>query len=385
MDFQLNDQQKMIQEMTRKFADERVAPLAQKIDREHWFPAELIEEMAELGLMGIAVPEEYGGAGMGYIEYVLAMEEISRACASTGVIMSVNNSLVCDPLLKFGSEEQKRAFLTPLAQGRKLGAFSLSEAGAGSDAGAISCKAVEDGGTYVLDGTKLWCTNGKEADVVILFASTDPDKGSRGLSAFIVEKGTPGFAVGKVEDKLGIRGSSTTEFVLEGCRVPAKNMLGPRGSGYKVALVTLDTGRIGIASQALGIGKAALEAACRFAQERSQFGQPIASFQAIQWMIADMATELESARLITLKAADMKDRGQSFTLYSAMCKLKAAEAASFCADRALQIHGGYGYTTDYPVERYFRDARITEIYEGTSEVQRLVVASMVLKGMQGKG
>ena len=385
MDFKLNEQQQMIQEMARKFAEDRIAPIAEKTDKEHRFPEEIIKEMGEIGLMGVAVPEEYGGAGMGYVEYVLAMIEISRVCASTGVIMSVNNSLVCDPLMMFGTEEQKKKYLVPLAQGKKLGAFSLSEAGAGSDAGAVACRAKEDGDYFVLNGTKLWCTNGKEADIVILFANTDPEQGSRGISAFIIEKGTPGFNIGKLEDKLGIRGTSTAEFVLEDCRVPKENMLGPRGKGYKVALATLDGGRIGIAAQAVGIGQASIDAAKKFAQERVQFGKPISSFQAIQWMLADMATELESARLLTLKAASLKDAKEPFTLFSAMAKLKAAEVASFCATKALQIHGGYGYTTDYPVERYFRDARITEIYEGTSEVQRLVIASLVLKGLQGKG
>ncbi len=385
MDFELNEQQQMIRDMARKFADERVAPLAEKTDKEHAFPAEIIREMGEMGLMGVAVPEEYGGAGMGYVEYVLAMEEISRACASTGVIMSVNNSLVCDPLLRFGTEEQKKKYLVPLASGEKLGAFSLSESGAGSDAAAVSCRAKEDGDSWVLNGTKLWCTNGNEADTVILFASTDPDKGSRGISAFIIEKGTPGFSVGKLEDKLGIRGTSTAEFVLEDCRIPKENLLGERGQGYKIALITLDGGRIGIAAQALGIGKAALDAARRFAQERHQFGQPIASFQAIQWMLAEMATELECARLLTYEAASLKDAGKPFTIYSAMCKLKASETASLCANKALQIHGGYGYTTDYPVERHLRDAKITEIYEGTNEIQRLVIATLVLKGLHGKG
>jgi butyryl-CoA dehydrogenase len=380
MDFILDEQQQMIQDMTRQFADERIAPEAAEIDRDHKYPAEIIKEMGELGLMGIAIPDEYGGAGMGYVEYVLALTEVSRACASTGVIMSVNNSLVCDPFRIFGTEEQKQKYLVPLASGQKLGAFSLSEAGSGTDAGAMSCRAREDGDEWVLDGTKLWCTNGREADIIIIFATIDPELKGKGICAFIVEAGTPGFTVSKLEDKLGIRGSSTAEFVLENCRIPKENLLGPMGKGMRVAFTTLDGGRIGIASQALGIGDAAIAAAAKFANEREQFGRPIGSFQAIQWMLADMKTELEAARLLTLKAASLKDAGEPFTLYSAMCKLKASEAASFCANKAIQIHGGYGYTTDYPVERYLRDAKITEIYEGTSEAQRMVISREVLGG-----
>ncbi|MEN8150532.1 MAG: acyl-CoA dehydrogenase [Planctomycetota bacterium] len=380
MDFVLDEQQQMILDMTRQFADEQVAPTAAETDRDHKYPAEIVSAMGELGLMGIAVSEEYGGAGMGYVEYVLALTEISRACASTGVIMSVNNSLVCYPFEVFGTEEQKQKYLVPLASGEKLGAFSLSEAGSGTDAGAMSCRATLDGDEWVLDGTKLWCTNGKEADIIIVFATIDPALKGKGICAFIVEKGTPGFEIGKLEDKLGIRGSSTAEFVFENCRIPKENLLGPEGKGMRVAFTTLDAGRIGIAAQALGVGDAAIAAAAKFANEREQFGQPIGNFQAIQWMLADSKTEIESARLLTLKAASLKDAGQPFTLYSAMCKLKASEAASFCANKAIQIHGGYGYTTDYPVERYLRDAKITEIYEGTSEAQRMVISRDVLKG-----
>jgi len=292
--------------------------------------------------------------------------------------MSVNNSLVCDPFRIFGTEEQKQKYLKPLASGEKLGAFSLSEAGSGTDAGALTCRATEDGDEWVLSGTKLWCTNGREAEIIIVFATVDPALKGKGICALIVEAGTPGFTVGKLEDKLGIRGTSTAEFVLEDCRIPKENLLGPLGKGMRVAFTTLDGGRIGIAAQALGIGDACVAAAAKFANEREQFGKPIGSFQAIQWMLADMKTELEAARLLTLKAASLKDAGEPFTLYSAMCKLKASEVASFCANKAIQIHGGYGYTTDYPVERYLRDAKITEIYEGTSEAQRMVISRDVL-------
>jgi butyryl-CoA dehydrogenase len=385
MDFLLTEEHQMIQQMTREFCEKEVMPLAGKTDREHRFPKELVARMAELGLMGMAVPEEYGGAGLDVVSYVIALEEISRGCAATGVIMSVNNSLVCDPILEFGNQEQKMKFLVPLAKGEKLGCLGLTEPGAGSDAANIKCAAVRDGGVYVINGTKLFITNGREADTVVLIAVTDKSKGSKGISAFVVEKGTPGYSVGKIEDKLGICGSSTAELIFENCRIPASNLLGGEGQGFKVALNTLDGGRIGIASQALGIARAALEHAVSYSKERVQFGKPIAELQAIQWMIADMACELDAARLLTYRAAFMKDmrkkdKNVRYSIHSAMAKLKAAEVASFCANKALQIHGGYGYTKDYPVERYLRDAKITEIYEGTSEIQRLVIASTLLKG-----
>jgi alkylation response protein AidB-like acyl-CoA dehydrogenase len=384
MDFELNEEQKMIQEMTRDFCEKEVKPLAEEIDKEHRYPKELVARMAELGLMGICVPEEYGGAGMDTVSYAIALEEISLGCASTGVIMSVNNSLVCDPILDFGNEEQKKKFLTPLASGEKLGCLALTEPGAGSDAAAIKTTAVLDDGEYVINGTKLFITNGREADTIVLMAVTDKEKGHRGISAFIIEADTPGYSVGKIEDKLGIHGTSTAELIFENARIPKENLLGKEGEGFKIALSTLDGGRVGIAAQALGIARASLEAAISYSKERVQFGKPIATLQAIQWMIADMACELDAARLLTYRAACLKDKKRTdpklrYSLQGAMCKLKAAEVASFCANKALQIHGGYGYTSDYPLERHLRDAKITEIYEGTSEIQRLVIASTLLK------
>ena len=385
MNFQLTEEQKMIQEMTHDFCEKEIMPRAEEIDKEHRYPKEIIDKMGELGLMGIAVPEEYGGAGMDTISYVVALEEIARGCASTGVIMSVNNSLVCDPILEFGNEEQKKKYLTPLANGEKLGCLGLTEPNAGSDAGNIRCSAVLDGDEYVINGTKLFITNGREADTIVLIVLTDKNKGVKGISALIVEKETPGYSVGKIEEKLGIHGTSTTELIFENARVPKENLLGKEGGGFKVALTTLDGGRIGIAAQALGIARAALEESTAYANERVQFGKPIAALQAIQWMLADMATELDAARLLTLRAAYIKDYKKEFsrTAYStasAMAKLKAAEVSSFVANKALQIHGGYGYTMDYAAERHLRDAKITEIYEGTSEIQRLVIANNLLKG-----
>ncbi|MHC4662458.1 MAG: acyl-CoA dehydrogenase [Planctomycetota bacterium] len=380
MNFQLSEEHQMISDMARDFAEREIAPLSEKIDKEHYFPKEIVAKMAELGLMGVAVPEEWNGAGMDNLAYALAIEEISAKCASTGVIMSVNNSLVCDPLMNFGTDEQKEEWLKPLASGQKLGCMALTEPSAGTDAGAIKTTAVRDGDDYVLNGNKLFITNGKEADTIIVFATTDREKKHRGITTFVHSKDTPGYSVGKLEDKLGIRGSSTAELVYEDCRIPASQLLGEESKGFKVAMATLDGGRIGIAAQALGIGRAALECAIEYAKERQQFGQPLASFQAIQWMIADMACELDAARLLVHRAAWQKDqKGGRYSLASAMAKLKAAEVASFCANKALQIHGGYGYTTEYPPERLLRDAKITEIYEGTSEVQRMVIASTLLK------
>lgn len=379
MDLELTEEQKMIQKMARDFAEEKVKPLAAELDETARFPRELVEEMARLGLMGVAIPEEYGGAGMDNVCYAIALEEISRGCASTGVIMSVNNSLVCDPLYKSGSENQKKRFLVPLAAGAKLGCFGLTEPQAGSDAANQKTRALRDGDSWVLNGQKNFITNGAEADVAIIFAMSDPDKGHRGMSAFIVEKGTPGFSVPRVEKKLGISASSTAELLFEDCRVPAENLLGEQGKGFKIALEALDGGRIGIAAQALGIARAALEASIRYAQERVQFGQPIARFQAIQFMISDMATEIDAARLLIYRAAWLKDRGMRYSMESSMAKLFASEMAMRVTTKAIQVHGGYGYIKEYPVERHFRDAKITEIYEGTSEVQRMVIAAGLLR------
>jgi len=380
MDFLLSEEHEMIRDMARDFAEREVEPLAEKIDKEHYYPKELVAKMAELGLMGVAVPEEWGGAGMDNLAYVIAMEEISAKCASTGVIMSVNNSLVCDPLLTFGTDGQKEEWLKPLASGEKLGCMALTEPSAGTDAGAVKTTAVRDGDDYVLNGAKLFITNGREADSIIVFATVDKEKKHRGITAFVHSKDTPGYSVGKIEEKLGIHGSSTAELVYEDCRIPASQLLGEEEKGFKVAMATLDGGRIGIAAQALGIGRAALDCACAYAKERQQFGKPLAAFQAIQWMIAGMACELDAARLLVHRAAWQKDQKSGrYSMASAMAKLKAAEVASFCANKALQIHGGYGYSTEYLPERLLRDAKITEIYEGTSEVQRMVISGMLLK------
>jgi butyryl-CoA dehydrogenase len=380
MKFDLEEHQQMIKETARDFAEKELRPIASKIDEEASFPAENVKKLGELGFMGMMVPEEFGGAGLDCVSYALAIEEISRVCASTGVIMSVNNSLVCQPILDLGTPEQKKKFLPDLAKGRKLGAFSLTEPEAGSDAGNIQTTAALDGANYVINGTKIFVTSGGKADVVLLFASTDKAAKAKGLSAFLIEKGMPGFKIGKKENKMGIRGSETSELIFEDCKVPKENLLGQAGAGFRIAMKTLDGGRIGIASQAVGIAQAAMEAAVKYSKERKQFGKPICEFQAIQWMLADMAVEVEAARLLTLKAAFTKDKGLGFTKEAAMAKLFASETAVKTAINAVQVHGGYGYMKEYDVERYFRDSKITEIYEGTSEVQRLVIAASLLKG-----
>jgi butyryl-CoA dehydrogenase len=376
--FGLSEEQKMIQDMTRDFAKSTVAPRAADIDKNHEYPTDIIKQMSELGLMGVEVPEEYGGAEMDALCYAIAVEEISAACASTGVIMSAHNSLCVAPIQKFGTEEQKKKYLVPLAKGEQIGCLGLTEPSAGSDAGAVKTKAVLDGDEWVLNGSKLFITNGKEAGVAVVIAKTEETPGPKGLSAFIVPTDAPGFSIGKLEEKLGIHGSSTAELVFEDCRIPKDNLLGERAKGFSVTMYTLDGGRIGIASQALGIAKGALDASVDFSKERIQFGKPISSFQAIQFMLADMATELEAARLLVWKAARMKNAGIPYSKESAMCKLYAAEMAERVTNKAIQIHGGYGYTMEYPVERFFRDAKITAIYEGTSEVQRIVISRAVL-------
>lgn len=379
MDLRLNETQEMIRRSVRDFAEREVAPLARELDEQHRFPHETVGKLAEMGLMGMLVPETYGGAGFDGVSYALAMEEISRACASTAVIMSVNNSLVCMVLLKHGTEEQKRAHLVPLARGERLGCYALSEPGSGSDAAAMTCVARADGDGYRITGTKNFITNGREADQCVLFALTDPAKRHKGITCFLVDLDGDGVSVGKVEDKLGIRGSSTTSLVFEDAYVPGDRVLGTVGEGFKIAMATLDGGRIGIASQALGIGRAALEAAVRYTHERKAFGKFLHELQAIQFMIADMATRLDAARLLIWRAAWLKDQGERVTRESAMAKLFASEAAHFAVDKALQIHGGYGFCREFDVERYYRDQRITEIYEGTSEIQRLVIARETLK------
>ncbi len=379
MDFDLTDEQRMIQEMARSFAQKEVLPKAAELDETGRFPEELVRQMADLGLMGVAVPEEYGGAGMDNICYAIATEEIARACASTAVILSVNNSLACAPILSFGSEEQKRKYLVSLASGKHLGCFGLTEPGAGSDAGSQKTTAVRDGSHYVLNGTKNFITNATQADTCVLFAMTDREKKHKGISAFILDMKMQGITVGKKEVKLGICASATASIILEDVKIPAANRLGNEGEGFKIAMHTLDGGRIGIAAQAIGIARASLEDSLAYAKERKQFGQPIANFQAIQWMLADMATEIDAARMLTYRAAWRKDRNLRYTKESAMAKLYASEAAMRASVKGIQIHGGYGYIREYPAERHFRDAKITEIYEGTSEIQRLVIASDLLR------
>ncbi len=378
MEFALTEEHRLVQQTAREFATREILPVASQLDAEHRFPTEIVRGLAELGLMGVTVPEEYGGAGMDHVAYVLAMEEVARACASTAAIMSVNNSLVCDPILRYGTEEQKRRYLPVLASGRELGCYCLTEPQAGSDAASLQTTARLDGDRWVLNGTKVFVTNAREAWVFIVYARTEEVPGARGISAFLVERDYPGITVGKVERKMGLLASSTCEVLLEDCRVPRENLLGARGEGFKVALSTLDGGRIGIAAQAVGIARAALEESVAYAKERRQFGRPIAEFQAIQWKIADMATRIEAARLLALRAAWLRDQGKRCTVEASMAKLFASETAMFAAHQGVQIFGGYGYIKDYPVERYFRDAKITEIYEGTSEIQRMVIARNLL-------
>jgi len=364
----------------RDFATAEVLPRAAEIDREHRHPAELVKRMAELGFLGIAIPEQYGGSGLDHVSYVLAMEEISRACASTGVIMSVNNSLVCDPIYRFGTDAQKQEWLTPLASGKLLGCFALSEPEAGSDAAAQKTTAVKDGDSWVISGTKNWITNGPVADVCVLFTMNDKAAGHKGITAFILPMKTKGVRVGQPDDKLGIRGSKSSQIFLDDVRLPNELLLGEVGGGFKIAMSTLDGGRIGIAAQALGIARAALDDSLAYAQQRRTFGKPIAQHQAIQFKLADMATEIDAARLLTLRAAWLKDSKLPYGKEAAMAKLFASDVANKAAREAIQIFGGNGYVTEYPVERHFRDAKITEIYEGTSEIQRLVIASYLAKG-----
>ena len=377
--FPLNDEQIMIRDTTRDFAQKEIAPIAAKFDESGEFPYETIKKMGALGLMGIEVPEEYGGAGMDTLSYVLAVEEISKADASHGVVMSVNNSLYCHGILKFGTEEQKQKFLKPVASGEAIGAYSLTEPMSGSDSGTMKSRATRDGDFYVLNGRKLWVTSGPVADFVLVFMVTNPEKKQKGISAFLVEaRNTAGFVRGKKEPKLGIRASATSELLFENCRVPAANRLGAEGEGFKIAMTVLDVGRIGIGSQALGIAEAAYEASVAYAREREAFGQKIGEFQGIGFKIADMKTRIEASRLLIYNAAMAKERskktGERFTMQACMAKLFASETAMFCAHAAVQIHGGMGYSKELPVERYFRDAKITEIYEGTSEIQRLVIS-----------
>ncbi|MCK9262996.1 MAG: acyl-CoA dehydrogenase family protein [Desulfomonilia bacterium] len=379
MAFQLTAEQEMVRLMARDFAGKELGPSAAVRERDGIFPLDIIRKMGELGLLGMMVPSAYSGSDAGAVSYCLALQEIAAACASTAVSMSVAN-LSTEPLLKFGDESQKQRYLVPLASGKALGCFAVTEPGAGSDPGALLLRAEEKGDRYLLNGTKVFITHGEYADVVNLVARTGPDKGNKGLSAFIVEKGAPGFSVGKREDKMGLRASNTVELVFEDCLVPAENLVGRAGQGFKIAMTALDSGRIGIASQAVGIARACLKEALAYAKERRQFGRSISSFQATQWAISDMATGIEAAHLLTLAAADDKDHGLPFTQAASMAKLFASEMANRAAYQALQIHGGYGYMKEFKIERLYRDARATTIYEGTSEIQRLVIARELLRG-----
>ena len=381
MDFELSEEQSLIREMVRDFAETEIAPSARARDEEERFDRVLMfDKLAELGLTGIIFPEVYGGAGADYLSYAIAVEELSRVCASTGVTLSAHLSLGANPIYLFGSEEQKKQFLVPLAKGEKLGAFGLTEPSAGSDAGGTRTSAVKDGDEWIVNGTKIFITNGGDAEIYVVFARTDKKaEKHHGISAFIVEKGTPGFSFGKKEQKLGIRSSPTLELIFENCRIPAANLLGEEGSGFKIAMKTLDGGRIGIASQALGIAQGALDEAVAYAKERKQFNTSIANFQGVQFQLADMATQVEASRLLVYMAAYRASAGLSYSQSSAMAKLMASETAMKVTTQAVQILGGYGYTRDFPVERMMRDAKITEIYEGTSEIQRLVIGSSLTR------
>ncbi len=378
MDFQLTEDQQLMKNMVREFAETEVKPIAAEIDKNHRFPMETVKRLAELGLYGLTLPEELEGADGDPISYAIAVEELSRVCAATGAIYSANISLCAHPIMMFGSDEVKKKYVPDLASGRKIGAFCLTEPGAGTDAAAQQTVAVKDGDDYIVNGSKVFITNGAFAETFIVFAMTDQSKGLKGITAFVAEKAFPGLEVGQAEEKMGICASSTTEIIFKNCRIPAANMLGKEGEGFKVAMQTLDGGRIGIASQALGIAQGALDAAIEYAKERKQFNKPISANQGIQWMLADMAVAVEAARLLVYRAADMKAKGVRFSKEAAMAKLFASETAMEVTTKSVQIHGGIGYTSNYPVERMMRDAKITEIYEGTSQVQRMVIASNIL-------
>ena len=379
MDFSLTEDQKMLRAMVQDFADKELEPIAAQIDEESRYPAENVKKMAELGLMGIPFPEEYGGSGGGALGFVIAEEEISRVCASTGTIYFVTAGLAGQPLYLFGNEEQRQRFVVPVAQGEKIACFALTESGAGSDPAAMETTATKKGNGYVLNGTKVFITNGAEADFIVVFATVDKSLRHKGIVAFVVEKDTPGYSVGKLEHKLGIRATSTAELLFEDCFVPEENRLGDEGEGFKIALKSIDESRVTVAAQAVGIAQGAFGKALAYAKERQQFGQPIANFQAIQWMLADMATQIDAARLLTYRAAYLQDEGLPFVKEASMAKVFAAEASSFVTNKAIQIYGGYGYVKEYPIERYFRDAKITEIYEGTSEMQRMTIARNLIR------
>jgi alkylation response protein AidB-like acyl-CoA dehydrogenase len=377
--FKLTEEQLMIQAMVREFARKEILPTAAELDKSKVFPKRNLKKMGELGLMGMMVPTQYGGEGADTISYVLALAEIAYSCASTAVVMSVHNSIVCESINRFGTEAQKNRFLKPLSSGKQIGAFGLTEPDAGSDPVSQATTAVRDGDHYVINGTKRFTTTGKNSDLVIITAKTDESLRHKGISAFVLEKKTPGFKVGPVEDKMGLRASDTTDLLFKDCRIPADQRLGEEGDGFSLAMKALDGGRIGIAAQSIGVAQAALDASVAYAKTREQFGRKISKFQGLRWMIADMATQLEAARQLTLSAAAMKDRGEKYTKQASMAKLFASEMVNRLTAKAIQIHGGYGFTTDYPVERYYRDARVFTIYEGTSEIQRVVIANHILK------
>lgn len=379
MNFELTKTQELFRQMIREFAEKEVKPLAAEIDEQERFPMETVEKMAKLGIMGIPVPVQYGGAGGDNLMYSIAVEELSRVCATTGVVVSAHTSLCASPILEFGTEAQKMKYLPKLASGEWIGAFGLTEPNAGTDASAQQTMAVEDGDSYVLNGSKIFITNAGYAHVYVIFAMTDKSLGTKGISAFIVEQGTPGFSIGKKEKKLGIRGSATCELIFENCRIPKENLLGKIGGGFAIAMKTLDGGRIGIASQALGIAQGAMDETIKYTKERKQFGKSLSGFQNTQFQMADLHTKVEAARLLVRQAAFKKDKGMPYSVDAAMCKLFAAETAMEVTTKAVQFHGGYGYTREYPVERMMRDAKITEIYEGTSEVQRMVISSKLYK------
>jgi len=382
MDFELTEEQKMVQDMARRFAETEIKPKASELDATHRHPKEIVEKLAELKMLGIAVPEEYGGGGMDYVSYVLSLIEISKACASTGVIMSVNNSLYCFPVYAYGNEQQKKKYLSPVASGENLGCYGLTEAGAGSDPASMRTTAVKDGEFWILNGEKKFITNGNVASYAVVAAVTDKGKGYKGISSFVVDlANTPGFKVGRVEEKMGILASGTSELIFEDARLPSDALLGVQGEGFKQMLTTLDGGRIGIASQAIGIGRAVLEEAVAYAKTREQFGKPIGSFQAIQWKLADMATELDAAELLTLRAAWLEDHKRPYEKEAAMAKMYASDAAMRASVEGVQVLGGYGYCREYPMERHMRDAKICQIYEGTNEIMRLVIARNLLKGL----
>jgi alkylation response protein AidB-like acyl-CoA dehydrogenase len=379
MSYKFTEEQIMIQSMVRDLARSEFAPKAMERDKTKEFPADNLQKLGELGLMGMMVPPEYDGSGADTVSYVLALSEVAYACASTAVVMSVHNSIVCESILRNGSEDQKQKYLKRLATGKIIGAFALTEPNAGSDPVRQSTKAVFDGDSYILNGTKRFTTTGKNAGVIIVTAKTDEEARHKGISAFLVDQGTPGLTVGPLEDKMGLRASDTVDLIFENCRIPAENLLGNEGDGFLIAMTGLDGGRIGIAAQSLGVAQAAFDASVQYAREREQFGQSISKFQGLRWIVADMATEIEAARLMTLSAAAMKDNGENYTLQASMAKLFASEMVNRITAKAVQLHGGYGFTKEYAVERFYRDARVFTIYEGTSEIQRVVISNQVFK------